>query len=229
MKLVRKFLVAELIWGAGILTVIVVVDLASNASSSGAQFVSWFARALTLGAFPAGISVAADIRDAPNPWSPAFQAIGGALVVAILVFVLDGLIVPASGQARSLVELARTMGAAAESWETRNDAAWRLLTTLFAPVQVMLMGAIGAQVGLWAGYALPRSLHRPLFWLAGIGLVVTSMAMFDTTYETIVLHTAADARFAAFYTLLIPASICAGLGLATLALMRGADLTRKPA
>jgi hypothetical protein len=63
-----------------------------------------------------------------------------------------------------------------------------------------------------------------LYWAIGLGLMITGYAVFDSTYETIVLHTAAYVDFAAFYTLLIPAGICAGLGLPTLALLRGAEI-----
>ena len=76
------------------------------------------------------------------------------------------------------------------------------------------------QVGTWAEYALPRGLRRPLYWVVGIGLIVSGAAIGDTTYEVIVLHTGADASFAALYTLLLPLSVCAGLGLPTLAVFQ---------
>jgi hypothetical protein len=121
---------------------------------------------------------------------------------------------------RSLADLLAAVGNPAESWETRNDAAWKLVTALLAGPRALLFGGIGVQVGIWAEYAMPRGLRRPLFWIVGIGLMVSGAAIGDTTYEVIVLHTAADASFAALYTLLLPLSVCAGLGLPTLAVFR---------
>jgi hypothetical protein len=42
-----------------------------------------------------------------------------------------------------------------------------------------------------------------------------------------VLHTAADASFAAFYTLLVPAGICSGLALPTLAMLLSNELRER--
>ncbi|MGH7467859.1 MAG: hypothetical protein ACRENP_07695 [Longimicrobiales bacterium] len=58
---------------------------------------------------------------------------------------------------------------------------------------------------------LPRPLRRALYWVVGVGLLISGAAIWDTTYETIVLNTAADASFAAFYTILIPAPRGAGI------------------
>lgn len=229
MKLVRKFLVAELVWGAGIFAVMAVVALLSSGSTSAGQFLQWLARALGLAALPAGITIASAVFDDDKPWRQLVPLFGAAAAVSALAFALIAVVGPAmSADARSLGRLAQDMGAAGESWETRNDTAWVFYTSLFTPLHTLLLAAIGAQVGIWARYSLPRSLRRPLYWAVGLGFLVTGYAISDTTYETIVLNTAADANFAAFYTLLIPASICAGLALPTLALLRRADFTRNP-
>jgi hypothetical protein len=86
------------------------------------------------------------------------------------------------------------------------------------------VAAIILQVGIWARYALPLVLRRLLYCMVGLGLMVSGYAVFDTTYEGVVLHTAADVSFAALYTLLIPASVYAGFTLPTLALLRGAEI-----
>ena len=49
--------------------------------------------------------------------------------------------------------------------------------------------------------------------------MVSGVAIWDTTYEVVVLHTSADASVAGLYTLLLPLSVCAGLCLPTLTVL----------
>jgi hypothetical protein len=125
--------------------------------------------------------------------------------------------------ARSVPQLLHDMSPAGGSWETRNDAAWVLFTSVFAAVNAFLFAVIGLQLGAWVPRALLAPMRRPMYWAVGLGLLISGYAMWDTTYETIVLHTSADASFAAFYTILIPAAICAGLALPTFVLFQRSE------
>jgi hypothetical protein len=227
MKVVGKFLLAELVWGAGIFVLLVVVGSVVGDPLSAPYLLRWLARALVLAAFPAGIAIAPDVFDSPQPWRQLINGAVAAALVGVVVFAIMGLVAPAvSTEIRSLPQLLELMNGESQSWETRNDAAWDFYTTLFDGLNAWLFAAIGVQAGIWARYALPRSLRRALHWTAGLGLLISGFGVFDTTYETIVLHTAADASFAAFYTVMIPASVCLGLALPTLALLRRAEITR---
>ena len=226
MKTVRRFLVAELVWASAIFLLIMPITIASSDPLTAEQYIRWLGRALVLAAFPAGIAVGKEARSDPRPWRPVLGGLVAASAVALLLLAVIAVLLPVVGDSLSLPLLADRMSADSQSWETRNDAAWDLYGTLFVPVHTLLMAAIGMQVGVWASYALPAVLHRLLYWLVGLGLMLSGYSVSDTTYEVVVLHTAADVGFSAFYTLLLPAGICAGLALPTLAYLRGAEINR---
>jgi hypothetical protein len=229
MRLVRRFVVTELLWAIGIFIPMVAIA-ALGEPLSAEHLLPWLARAFGLAAFPAGIAIAPLVFGDSQPWRQVAVAVGVAFAVGVLVFALTGMVAPlVSEQSRALGELAGTMRNAGESWETRNDAAWAYYTTFLSALNAVLFALIGAQVGYWADHSVPRSLQRPLYWAVGLGLLVTGLAMWDTTYETIVLHTAADASNAAFYTVLVPGFVFAGLSLPTLAVLRRAVLPKQSA
>ena len=224
MSAARKFLLAELVWTTAIFLLILPIAIVSADPGDAAEYLRWLTRALGLAAFPAGIAVAGDVFDRPDPWHPLLSVVGAAAVVAALVFALFTFAVTPLGADATLPQLVRDMSATEGSWESRNHAAWTFYSILLAPVQALLFAAIGIQVGMWAVHAMPAALRRVLYWVIGLGLMVSGYSVFDTTYEGVVLHTAGDVSFAAFYTLLVPLGICAGLGLPTLALLRGAQI-----
>jgi hypothetical protein len=225
MKLAGKFLVAELVWATGIFVLMLTIALLSEPRST-AAFVWWLARALGLAAFPAGVAIAASVFADARPGRQLAQALATAAAVGVLVFILVGVLRPSLGNDSALPQLLNVMSASDGSWESRNDAAWDFYSSFFSALNVVLFAAIGLQVGVWAGYSLSASLRRALYWAVGLGLLISGYAVWDTTYEVVVLHTAADVSFAAFYTVLVPASLCAGLALPTLALVRRGGLSR---
>jgi hypothetical protein len=165
--------------------------------------------------YPAGVAVASVLIGNSQPWRLLLHVVAVAVAVSVIVLALS-IVAPNGDSTRSLTALLAATRDPGESWETRNHAAWTLVTALLAGPRALLLAAIGVQVGFWAEYGVPRSLHRPLYWAIGIGLMVSGVAIWDTTYEVVVLHTRADASVAALYTLLLPLSVCAGLGLPTL-------------
>jgi hypothetical protein len=227
MKVFGRFLIAVLLWAVAIYVILVTIAMLSSESEPAAHYVQWLARALGLAAYPAGLAIAPTVFEDARPWRQAGFAFAGALVVSIVVLALLAVVAPAIGDdARSLTQLLQQMEATSESWETRNDAAWRFYTAFTSAFNALLFAAIGVQVGIWATYSVPASLRRGLFWVVGLGLLISGFGIWDTTYETFVLHTNADASMAACYTVLIPLSICAGLGLPTLTLLRRAGFPR---
>ena len=225
MKVAGRFLLAEVVWATGIFLLMLPVALLDNDPPSTMHVFRWLARAIGLAAFPAGITIAPVVFAHTRPWRPLLLALAAASAVSAVVFMLVAVIPPlVSDHARTIPQLLAHMRAAGGSWESRNDAAWAFYNNLFAPLNALLFAAIGVQVRIWARYALPLPLRRPLYWAVGLGLLISGYAVWDTTYEVVVIHTAADASFAAFYTVLIPASICVGLALPTLALTRRGEL-----
>ena len=224
MKVFWKFLLAELVWATAIFLLIMPITILSGDPLDGASLLRWLGRAFGLATFPAGIAVAGDVFAAPFRWRSLIGTIVAATLVAIVVLELFAFVVPLLDGRMPLPQLIQLMAEEGQSWETRNDAAWQFYSILFTPVTTLLHAAIGVQVGVWATHSLSRAFRRLLYWLIGLGLMVSGYSVYDSTYETIVLHTAAYVEFAAFYTLLIPLGICAGLGLPTLALLRGAEV-----
>jgi hypothetical protein len=226
MRLAGRFLLIQAIWTLPLVALMpAVLALTGSEPLSAMRLVRWTGHAIGLAAFPAGITVAQALleRSAFRNTVPALAL--AAMASAFVVFLLIAFATPLLGDgARTLRELAQIMRAPGASWETRNDAAWVFYVTFFEAVYAVLFAAIGVQVGLWTRYAVPRVLHGVVYWATGLGLLLSGYAVFDTTYEAIVIRTAGDVSFAAFYTLMIPAGICAGLALPTLALLRGADI-----
>ena len=228
MKLAARFLVAELVWGTGIFILMLAIAVLNGEPLSILPVLRWLARALGLAAFPAGLAIASAISGEPRPWHQLLRALAAAGALSAIIFVLIALLPPlVDGQTPALSRLYAEMRLEEASWEQRNNAAWAFYTAFFSPLNALLFAGIGVQVGIWSPHSLPVSLHRAVYWAVGIGLLISGYAIWDTTYETVVLHTAADASFAAFYTVLLPASVCAGLFLPTLALMRRDDFTRR--
>ncbi|HUF49884.1 MAG TPA: hypothetical protein VMN60_03565 [Longimicrobiales bacterium] len=223
MSTVRRFLLAELLWGGGIFLLVLPLAILGSDAHGAADYYRWLTRALGLAAFPAGIAVAGDVLAHARPWRALVVVLGVAtgIGVVLLAIVLGPVL---GADALTLPQLMSLMTASGASWETRNHAAWVFYSTLLVCTHPLLMAAIGVQAGAWAPHALPVGLRRLLYWLIGIGLVVSDYAVSDSTYEVVVLHTTAYADFAAFYGLLLPLGICAGLALPTLALLRGATI-----
>ena len=219
MSTTTRFVTAALLWAAGLAVLMVTADAMGSEPQTTRRVIRWVASSLGLAMFPAGVTIAPALHGESRRWRLLLQILAAAVAVSAIVLALSLFAVNVNGT-RSLTDLLAAMGNPAESWETRNDAAWTFVTALLAGPRALLFAAIGVQVGIWAEYTLPRGLRRPLYWVVGIGLIVSGAGIGDTTYEVIVLHTGADASFAALYTLLLPLSVCAGLGLPTLAVFR---------
>src|SRR5262245_30223753 len=126
MKLVGRFLAAEVVWATGIFVLLVVVGVLSSDPPSSEETLGWLARALGLAAFPAGISIGPAVFDQPGAWRRLLWAALAASLVGAAVVLLQGVVIPlVARDARSLPDLLHTMNTLTESWESRNDAAWR--------------------------------------------------------------------------------------------------------
>lgn len=219
MSAARRFLAVHAMWTTGIVILMLPLALLDNDPLSLAAFIRWVARAIGLAAFPAGIAVAQSIFAAERPWREIAGVGFAALGVAAAIFALLAGALPLADASRGLSSLARTMATESAGWETRNSAAWWFFNAFVAPLSALLFAAIGVQTGCWASRFIARRVQRTLYWLIGLGLLVSGAGIWDTTYETVVMHTAANAWFAVFYTLLLPGAVCAGLALPTLALL----------
>lgn len=224
----RRFLVVTLAWTVVIFLPMVVLELLSDPIAL-AQYSRWLGRALSLAAFPAGIAASRSVVPPGRPWRVVLETAAAALVVALAVFVLMAWLPAILGdESRSLSRLALTMRTSGGSWEALNDASWRYYEALLSPLQALLYAGIGFQLGIWGPAAVTPALSRLLYWGVGLGLVIVSFGVADTTYETIILRTPADVRFAAMYSFLLPAGIAAGLALPTLAELRRPEVHSEP-
>lgn len=214
MKIGAKFLTAELAWATGIFLILVAFGFLDSDPHSVKRYVRWAARAFALAAFPAGISVGPNLIAERNRIRAVVGVVSAACAVALLVFALNGFATP------PLATAFGQMNAADHDWETRNHAAWLFYNAFFIPLNGLLFAAIGVQVAIWAHYGVRPVLRRLLYWTVGLGLLLSGYVIWDTTYEAVVIRTAADVSFAAFYTLLIPGALAAGLLLPTIAFLR---------
>ncbi|HUF66280.1 MAG TPA: hypothetical protein VMM17_09905 [Gemmatimonadaceae bacterium] len=219
MRVTRRFLAAAAVW----LTIMAVPLIALHlmADLEAVELLRGLAGVIVLAGYPAGIA-AAKYVPAGRPWRTLLELAAGAGVLALLGFAVlawvPGLV---GGERATLSQLATVMQANVGNWETFNNAAWRYYSTLLTPVSSMLYSALGFQMGIWSGHAVPGAFRRALYWAVAFGLIVTGYIVSDSAYETIVLHTAADAGFAAFLPVLFPLGLVAGLTLPTVAWLRG--------
>jgi hypothetical protein len=227
MNVAKRFLAALAIWSAGILMVMIPIALLDDYSQPTTHFIRLIARAIGLAAFPAGLAVSPSVFRRAQPWPELAGLVVTAALVSVAVLLTTTVLAPLlDSETRTVPELIREMTSAGESWETRNNAAWILGSSLVSAATAFLHAMIGLQVGTWASRAFPMPIRRLLYWAIGLGLLISGYAVWDTTYETIVLHTQADVTFAAFYSLLVPLAICAGLMLPTFALFQRGELAR---
>ena len=218
MTAAARFVTVTLLWAAGLAVLIVVAGAIGDEPLTASRFLRWAPSVLGLAMYPAGVAVASVLIGESPPWRLLLHLVAAAVAVSAIVLVLS-IVAPNGDSTRSLAALLAVTRDPGESWETRNHAAWTLVTALLAAPRALLLAAIGVQVGFWGEYGVARALHRPLYWVVGIGLMVSGVAIWDTTYEVVVLHTGADASVAALYTLLLPLSVCAGLSLPTLTVL----------
>jgi hypothetical protein len=211
-----RFATVALLWAMGLTVLMVTADAMGTEPLTTGRCLRWMTSALGLALYPAGVTIAPSLLG-ESRWRLILRVLAVAAAVSGVILALSLVVLNGDG-GRSLADLLAVMRDSAGSWEARNDAAWKVVTALLAGPRALLYAAIGVQVGIWAEYGVPRALRRPLYWVVGIGLMVSGAAIWDTTYEVIVLHTGADASFAGLYTFLLPLSICAGLGLPTLAM-----------
>jgi hypothetical protein len=224
----RTFLAVTLAWTAAIFLPMVVLERLSDPVDL-AQYARWLARALAIGAFPAGIAASRGVDPPSRSWRIVLETASAAAVVALVAFILIAWLPAVLGdEGRSLSRLALIMRTSGGSWETLNDASWRFFEAVLLPIQALLHAAIGFQLGIWGPRSVTPALSRVLYWGVALGLLVVNFGVSDTTYETIILRTAADVRFAAGYALLLPAGIAAGLALPTLAVLRRPGVADTP-
>jgi len=223
----RRFLAVAAGWLMIMAVPLIVLHLIAG-DLEAVTLVRGLAGAIVLAGYPAGIVAAQDVP-AGRRWRSLLELAAGAGALALLAFALlawvPGLV---GGERATLSQLAAAMRANETNWETFNDAAWRYYSTWLTPVSSMLYSALGFQVGIWSGHAVPDVFRRGLYWAVAFGLVVTGYIVSDGAYETIVLHTAADAGFAAFLPVLFPLGLVAGLTLPTVAWCRGVVSSDRP-
>lgn len=213
-----RFVTLTVLWAAGLAVLTVVAGAIGGEPLTASRFLRWAPSVLGLAMYPAGVAVAPVLIGESRRWRVLLHVVAAAVAVSVIILVLS-IIAPNGDNTRGVAALLAATRDPAESWETRNHAAWTLVTALLSGPRALLLAAIGLQVGFWAEFGIPRSLHRPLYWVVGIGAMTSGVAIWDTTYEMIVLHTSGDASVAALYTLLLPLSVCAGLGLPTLTVL----------
>jgi hypothetical protein len=211
----RRFLIAAAAWTAIIAAPMILLELVA-ANDDGSRYIRLLARAVMFAGFPAGVAAAQE-RPGRSAWRWLIALGTGAGVVALIAF---GLAVWDRGLTWDVVFEARPP-AVEGAWEHYNDAAWHAILVLLAPVFSGIYSTLGVQVGLWSAYSVPPAFRPALLWAIALGLVISGFAVTDTVYETVILHTSGDARFAALVPLLFPLGLATGFALPTLAWLRG--------
>lgn len=174
-----------------------------------------------------------------------------ALAVALAVFALRGYVVPAilgdPGAAdaiarggAALAELdpaALTLGerteamrlaeaeaerlATQQAWQVANRIGWHVDGTITAAIGAFVFAWLGVLVGAWAGWTSRPEVRQAQFWAIGLFLLMTGYLMGENSYELILLKMNGPAYVTAWFALISPGMLFAGLAFATAARLSG--------
>lgn len=176
---------------------------------------------------------------------------GAALAVAVAVFALRGYVAPAIladpgaaedvarggaalagldpatlplGERIAALRLAEAEAeklATQEAWLVANRIGWHVDGTLTGAIGAFVFGWLGVLVGAWAGWTSRPEVRQAQFWAIGLFLLVTGYLMGENSYELILLKMNGPAYVTAWFPLIAPGMLLAGLAFATGARLLG--------
>ena len=221
MNVVKKFVITHVLWTAGIMLLIVPISLTTVNGVPPQAYVRWFAHSVALATFPAGLIVGADVFRGRAWRNLAWLAVVE-VVLMFWVFVVLGFAAPMDDL--NVIAIWQAIGGLADAtWLQRNQLAWSLYMTIAESISVPIYAGLGLMLGAWAEQLLPQVLRRILFWGTSLFLVAFTYLITENSYEMLVIKTNGPAAFSAFFMLLIPAGMYAGLLLPSLALAKRAQ------
>ena len=222
MTLVKRFLLANLLWGAAIMTLVIPISLMTTTGLRDAGILRWLGHSLALGAFPAGLGVGADAFRG-RPWRNI-----GLLTIAELVMtiVVIGILVYAAelDDMNLFGLLAANVDAPNSGWLTWNQMAWPVFMTVAEAISVPIYAGLGMMLGAWGEQVLPITFRRILWWAMGLKLIGFTYLIAENSYEMFVVKTNGPAAFSAFFMLLIPLGMYGGLLLPSYGLAKRAQV-----
>ncbi|HET9439842.1 MAG TPA: hypothetical protein VFO52_06710 [Longimicrobiales bacterium] len=217
MRVLRKFLWTHALWSAGIMLLVIPISLLTADGLEVVQYLRWLAHSIALATFPAGLMVGADAFRGPAVWRNIGLLSLAEIAIMIIVLVLLGFAAPMGGL--DLFELiAQLPTSPTPDWLRWNQMAWSVYMTAAEAISVPVYSGLGIMLGAWAEQVLPQTLRRILFWAMSLLLVVFTYMMTENSYEMLVIKTNGPAAFSAFFVLLIPVGMYAGLLLPSVAL-----------
>jgi hypothetical protein len=184
------------------------------------NYIRWLAHSVALATLPAGIVVGDAVLE-----SPRRSLITITIIVALsafFVFALLGVVGPAVTPEADpdFFRLLTVLRSTGTDWLTHNHNAWIFSMTTAETISTILFAALGIQLGIWAPRVLSATVRRILYWVVVLVLLFAGYVTTDTLYENVVIRTAGPVDFAGFLGLLLPAGLCFGLLLPTVALLR---------
>jgi hypothetical protein len=221
MSVVKRFVITHVLWTAGIMLLIVPISLTTVHGVPPQAYVRWFAHSVALATFPAGLIVGADVFRG-RVWRNLLWLSVIEVVLMVWVFAVLGFAAPMDDL--NVIAIWQAIGGLADAtWVQRNQLAWSLYMTIAEAISVPIYAGLGLMLGAWAEQLLPQVLRRILFWGTSLFLVAFTYLITENSYEMLVIKTNGPAAFSAFFMLLIPAGMYAGLLLPSLSLAKRAQ------
>lgn len=221
MRVLKKFLWTHALWSAGIMLLVIPISLLTIDGLEVVQYLRWLAHSIALATFPAGLMVGADAFRGAAVWRNIGLLSLAEIAIMLIVLVLLGFAAP-MGDLNMLELIAQLPTSPAPDWLRWNQMAWSVYMTAAEVISVPVYSGLGLMLGAWAEQVLPQTLRRILFWAMSLLLVLFTYLMTENSYEMLVIKTNGPAAFSAFFVLLIPVGMYAGLVLPSIGLAQRA-------
>jgi hypothetical protein len=220
MPLVKRFLLATVLWAAGIMLLIVPISLMTVDDLTYVHQLRWLAHSVAIATLPAGLTVGADVfrrgrvRDNLIVLTIAELVVMGA-VLGLLIFAakLDDMNLIALLTKDSEVE---NIG----GWRVWNQLVFPIYMTAAEAISVPIYSGLGIMVGAWAEQVLSPRRRRLVYWGLSLTMIALTYLITDHSYEMLVIKTDGPAAFSAFFMLLVPFGMYVGLLLPSISLAR---------
>lgn len=220
MALVKRFLLATALWGAGIMLLIVPISWSVASDLTYVHQLRWLAHALALATLPAGFTVGRDVfqRGRTRQNLIALTLAELAVMASVLALLLLGVRLDEMNLFAFLIQDSQVENIG--GWRVWNQWAWPFYMTAAEAISVPIYSGLGIMVGAWAAQVLSSVWRRIVYWGLSLTMIAATYLITDHSYEMLVIKTNGPAAFSAFFMLLIPFGMYMGLLLPSISLLR---------
>jgi hypothetical protein len=223
MSIVKRFLIANLLWAGAIMLLVIPISLATANGLTYIHHLRWLAHSIALAALPAGLTVGGAVFRRGRTVRNLIVLSGAELLV--MAVVLGLLVYSAGADDMNLFGLLMRDSVVEDigGWRVWNQLVWPMYITAAEAVSVPIYAGLGIMVGAWSEQMLPQTVRRIIYWGLSMAMIAATYLITENSYEMLVLKTSGPAAFSAFFMLLIPFGMYVGLMLPSISLAQRAQ------